>query len=165
MAIDNPFVSTFVNRTCLLAGGTGDPCDVHVAETYFDLLFESLGLGSLVSVWLSTLALFSLAQLGGIPKPHVRPLGLTWKRVGATKPESGTLLSNEELCQAIRSMVRSKAAELDRGQIEFTQAEFDEFGAADLAADSVILVDDEYWQPVMGEVKWWSLLLLSLIHI
>jgi hypothetical protein len=34
--LDSPFAPTLFNYTCLRAGVTGDPCDVHVAETYID---------------------------------------------------------------------------------------------------------------------------------
>ena len=32
LALDNPFTATFFDMGCLQAGGTGDPCHVHVAE-------------------------------------------------------------------------------------------------------------------------------------
>ena len=34
LAIDNPFATTFFDFDCLRTGGTGDPCDAHVAEAY-----------------------------------------------------------------------------------------------------------------------------------
>lgn len=75
LALNSPFAQTFFNYTCLRAGVTGDPCDVHVAETYVDLLFQSLRVDSIASLWVSDVFLFSLAQLGGIPRPCTKEDG------------------------------------------------------------------------------------------
>eukprot|EP00966_Prymnesium_polylepis_P056167 1299305-Prymnesium_polylepis.1 len=69
MAIDNPFVDTFFDMKCLRRGGTGDRCDVHVAEAYGDEMFEGLRIDYLLDIPVSIMALFSFAQLGGIPRP------------------------------------------------------------------------------------------------
>ena len=69
LLVNNPFTSHFFNMTCLRDGGTGDPCDIHVAEAYADEVFKGLRMEYLVSLVLSVAALFSLSQLGGIPRP------------------------------------------------------------------------------------------------
>ena len=68
--INNVFAPTFFDFQCLLGNGTGDPCDAHVAEAYADQMFEPLRIDSQVSLWVSLIVLFSLAQLGGVPRPR-----------------------------------------------------------------------------------------------
>jgi hypothetical protein len=41
-------------------------------------LFDSLRLDNLVSLWISDIVLFSLAQLGGIPRPHEKEGAHDW---------------------------------------------------------------------------------------
>lgn len=69
LALDNRFLSAFVNKTCVLAGGTGDPCDIHVGEAYADEVFKGMEVEYSASMLLSDIALFSVSQLGGIPRP------------------------------------------------------------------------------------------------
>ena len=73
VTLDARFVSTFFNLSCLEVNGTGDPCDVHVASVYTDLLIGGLRVEYLVLTVASTMGLFSLAQVGGIPRPSLEP--------------------------------------------------------------------------------------------
>ena len=75
IGFSNPFAPTFFDFECLLANGTGDPCDAYVAEAFAELMFVPLRTDSLVRLWLSTIFLYSLAQVGGIPRP--RPIDTT----------------------------------------------------------------------------------------
>ena len=63
------YVHTFFNVTCLAANGTGDPCDLHLAEEYTHRMFSALRYDRLVAEFLAFVAIFSLAQVGGIPRP------------------------------------------------------------------------------------------------
>ena len=63
------YVRTFFNVTCLATNGTGDPCDLHIAEEYTHRMFSALRLDRLVTEFLAIVAIFSLAQIGGIPRP------------------------------------------------------------------------------------------------
>ena len=63
------YVRTFFNLTCLATNGTGDPCDLHIAEEYTYRMFSALRLDRLVMEFLAVVAIFSLAQIGGIPRP------------------------------------------------------------------------------------------------
>ena len=38
------YVRTFFNVTCLATNGTGDPCDLHIAEEYTHRMFSALRL-------------------------------------------------------------------------------------------------------------------------
>jgi hypothetical protein len=42
------YVRTFFNVTCLATNGTGDPCDLHIAEEYTHRMFSALRLDRLV---------------------------------------------------------------------------------------------------------------------
>ena len=44
----NTFAPTFFDFECLLANGTGDPCDAYVAEAFADQMFVPLRTDSLV---------------------------------------------------------------------------------------------------------------------
>ena len=59
----------FFNLTCIATNGTGDPCDVHLAEEYTYRMFSALRFDRLVVEFLAVVAVFSLAQIGGIPRP------------------------------------------------------------------------------------------------
>ena len=63
------YVHTFFNMTCLATNGTGDPCDLHLAEEYTYRMFSALRFDRLVTEFLAFVAIFSLAQIGGIPRP------------------------------------------------------------------------------------------------
>eukprot|EP00964_Phaeocystis_antarctica_P094911 scaffold61536_cov31-Phaeocystis_antarctica.AAC.1 len=63
------YVRTFFNVTCLATNGTGDPCDLHIAEEYTYRMFSALRFDRLVAEFLALVAIFSLAQIGGIPRP------------------------------------------------------------------------------------------------
>ena len=63
------YVRTFFNVACLATNGTGDPCDLHLAEEYTYRMFSALRLDRLVAEFLAFVAIFSLAQIGGIPRP------------------------------------------------------------------------------------------------
>ena len=63
------YVRTFFNVTCLATNGTGDPCDLYVAEEYTYRMFSALRFDRLVTEFLGFVAIFSLAQIGGIPRP------------------------------------------------------------------------------------------------
>ena len=63
------FVNTFFNMTCLATNGTGDPCDLHIAEEYTYGMFRDLRIGRLVGEFITFVAIFSFAQFGGIPRP------------------------------------------------------------------------------------------------
>ena len=67
--VDNPFVNTFFNINCILANGTGNPCDVDVAASFTDELFGTLRVEYSITLIASLVALFSYAHLGGIPRP------------------------------------------------------------------------------------------------
>ena len=58
----------FFNATCLIGGGTGEPCDLHVAEEYTDRMFRMLRVDSLVAMYVSFIVSFSIGMLGGIPR-------------------------------------------------------------------------------------------------
>ena len=73
VTLDPRFVSAYFNLSCLEVNGTGDPCDVHVATEYADLLIGGLRVEYLVLTVASTMGLFSLAQIGGIPRPSLEP--------------------------------------------------------------------------------------------
>ena len=62
------FVDTFFNASCIAAGATGDPCDVHMAHEYTHRSFAALRVDSLIAEVLSLMASFSLFQVGGIPR-------------------------------------------------------------------------------------------------
>ena len=78
LGFSNPFVPTFFDFECLLANGTGDPCDAYVAEAFADQMFVPLRVDSLVRLWLSTIFLYSLAQIGGIPRPRFIDRRIDW---------------------------------------------------------------------------------------
>ena len=63
------YVRNFFNLTCIATNGTGDPCDVHLAEEYTYRMFSALRFDRLVVEFLAVVAVFSLAQIGGIPRP------------------------------------------------------------------------------------------------
>ena len=63
------YVRTFFNVTCLATNSTGDPCDLHLAEEYTHHMFSALRFDRLVMEFLAFVAIFSLAQIGGIPRP------------------------------------------------------------------------------------------------
>ena len=63
------YVHTFFNVTCLATNGTGDPCDLHVAEEYTHRMFSALRFDRLVAEFLAFVVIFSLGQVGGIPRP------------------------------------------------------------------------------------------------
>jgi len=63
------YVRTFFNLTCLATNSTGDPCDLHLAEEYTHRMFSALRFDRLVMEFLAFVAIFSLAQIGGIPRP------------------------------------------------------------------------------------------------
>ena len=65
LTVDNAFMATFVNLTCL--NTTKDPCAMHVAEAYFDEVFGGLRIEHI-----------SAAQLGGIPRPVGIVGWVTW---------------------------------------------------------------------------------------
>ena len=64
-----PFAATFFNMSCFQANVTGNPCDAQTAELYTSEMFRGLRIDYQLSLLLSVLALFSIAQLGGIPHP------------------------------------------------------------------------------------------------
>jgi len=68
-AVGSPFAASIFDMTCLADGGTGDPCDVHVAEEFSNVIFGGLRADYLASSFLSLVVLFSLAMLGGVPRP------------------------------------------------------------------------------------------------
>lgn len=92
LEFDNKFTTTFYNMTCLLHGGTGDPCDAHVGEACAlcqfrtrppsrpasvlslsgsdaDEMFSGLTILFILSTIVSVVALYAFAQPGGIPRP------------------------------------------------------------------------------------------------
>ena len=66
------YVSTFFNVTCLASNGTGDPCDLHVAEEYTYRMVSALRFDRLVMELFAFVVIFSFAQIGGIPRPTDR---------------------------------------------------------------------------------------------
>ena len=62
------FVPTFFNMTCIATGHTGDVCDVHLATEYTRAAFAELRVDHQVVQVVSFAAMYSLAQLGGIPR-------------------------------------------------------------------------------------------------
>ncbi|EOD29784.1 hypothetical protein EMIHUDRAFT_113574 [Emiliania huxleyi CCMP1516] len=78
IGFSSPFAPTFFDFECLLANGTGDPCDAYVAEAFADQMFVPLRTDSLVGLWLSTIFLYSLAQIGGIPRPRFVDRRIDW---------------------------------------------------------------------------------------
>ncbi|EOD34348.1 hypothetical protein EMIHUDRAFT_98740 [Emiliania huxleyi CCMP1516] len=78
LGFSNAFAPTFFDFECLLANGTGDPCDAYVAEAFADQMFAPLRVDSLVRLWLSTIFLYSLAQIGGIPRPRFIDRRIDW---------------------------------------------------------------------------------------
>ena len=81
IGFSSPFAPTFFDFECLLANGTGDPCDAYVAEAFADQMFVPLRVDSLVRLWLSTIFLYSLAQIGGIPRPRFVDRRIDWPGV------------------------------------------------------------------------------------
>ena len=67
--LDEIFIVPFFNLSCIAANGTGDPRDAEVARSYSGEMFGGLRIEYLVFTFFSVLSLFSLAQLGGIPRP------------------------------------------------------------------------------------------------
>ena len=67
--LDEMFIVPFFNLSCIAANGTGDPRDAEVARSYSGEMFDGLRIEYLVFTFFSVLSLFSLAQLGGIPRP------------------------------------------------------------------------------------------------
>ena len=63
------YVRNFFNLTCLATNGTGNPCDLHLAEEYTYRMFSALRFDRLVMEFLAVIVIFSLAQIGGIPRP------------------------------------------------------------------------------------------------
>ncbi len=43
---------------------------MHVAEAYANQMFKPLRIDSQMKLWVSTVFLYSLAQIGGIPRPR-----------------------------------------------------------------------------------------------
>ena len=80
-SFSNPFASTFFDFECLLANGTGDPCDAYRAEAYADMMFVNLRVDSLMWLWLSTIFQYSLAQGAGIPRPRFVDGRIDWPGV------------------------------------------------------------------------------------
>ena len=76
--IREAYVRTFFNLTCLATNGTGDPCDLHIAEEYKHRMFSALRFDRLVAEFLAFVAIFSLAQVGGIPRPTDRKGMVLW---------------------------------------------------------------------------------------
>ena len=79
------YVRTFFNVTCLATNGTGDPCDLHLAEEYTHRMFSALRFHRLVAEFLAFVAIFSLAQVGGIPRPTDRNGMFFWLAWMATQ--------------------------------------------------------------------------------
>jgi hypothetical protein len=67
--LDEMFIVPFFNLSCIAANGMGDPRDAEVARSYSGEMFDGLRIEYLVFTFFSVLSLFSLAQLGGIPRP------------------------------------------------------------------------------------------------
>ena len=69
LAVDSRFAASVFNMTCLALNGTGDPCDLHVAEAWTDEIFGGLRIEYITTTFLSVIMYFSFAMLGGAPRP------------------------------------------------------------------------------------------------
>eukprot|EP00966_Prymnesium_polylepis_P218332 5053344-Prymnesium_polylepis.2 len=72
-------------------------------------------------------------------KPGDHPTGMTWRAIGAVKPEKGRELTNETLASQL-------AKKTDLTEVEWESCEFDE-----LNDDDFILVGQTYYQPVRSQ--------------
>ena len=62
--LKNPFAATFVTEACSV-----DPCDLRLTDEYFDEVFKGLQIDYNIALIITGYALFSVGQLGGIPRP------------------------------------------------------------------------------------------------
>ena len=67
--VRDEFMGTFFNASCIASNATGDTCDTSIAEEYVYRILAANRFSTLIVEFLAFLAMFAVAQVGGIPRP------------------------------------------------------------------------------------------------
>jgi hypothetical protein len=104
-----------------------------------------------------------LIEAKALAKDASLALGLKWRMIGDTMPETGRELTNSELATQLKSSYEGK---IDSSEdLEFTTTEWVAFGIQDLQPQDFILSNGLYFEPAPDDdVNHWSMSATALVE-